>query len=148
MVTAHCVASRSTFTAFVSLDADVEYERQRWEAGLRLHSEGLRARVRIQLTLWCEAVTRLEPNRTPLPDAVVRVRVSRSDLRCDHLVFEHVAGLGGEAAKLRGEAVRSSLHQLRPSLERNLLARANAAIVKGGDTKEVRLSVFGLLGKK
>ena len=37
------------------------------------------------------------------------------------------------------------MEQWRPSLERNLLEKADAAIVKAGDTQEVRLSVEKLL---
>jgi hypothetical protein len=63
-------------------------------------------------------------------------------------VVEHIAGLGGEAAKLLGDAARGSIKQWRPSMEHELLAKANVAIVKAGDTKEVRVSLSKLLGKK
>jgi hypothetical protein len=139
---------RVLFTAFVSFDTRVEYDRQNWRAGLRLYSGSVRARLRLRLALRCEAVTRLEPNGTPLPDALFRLRVLQSDLSYDNLVVEHVAGVGGEAAKLLGETARGSLKQWRPSLEHDLLAQANAAIVKAGDTREVRVGLLNLLGVK
>jgi hypothetical protein len=73
--------------------------------------------------------------------------VLQADLNYDHLVVEHMAGVGGDAAKVLGEAVYATVRGLRPSLERNLLAKANAAIVKAGDTREVRVSLLSLLGK-
>jgi hypothetical protein len=139
---------RVLFTAFVSFDTQVEYDRQNWRAGVRLYSGSVRARLRVKLTLRCEAVTRLEPNGTLLPDALFRLRVLQSDLSYDNLVVEHVAGVGGEAAKVLGDTARGSLKHWRPSLERDLLAKANAAIVKAGDTKEVRFGLANLLGKK
>ncbi len=80
-----------------------------------------------------------------LSDFIFRIRVTKSDLHFENIVLEHVAGVGGEGAKLLGDAVKHSLRQWHPSLERELLAKANAAIVKSGDTKEVRLSVFNLM---
>jgi hypothetical protein len=61
---------------------------------------------------------------------------------------EHIAGVGGEAAKLLGDAARSSMKHWHPSFERRLIEKANEAVVKAGDTKEVRLGLTGLLGKK
>ncbi len=66
----------------------------------------------------------------------------------DNLVVEHVAGVGGEAAKLIGDAVKKGLDQWHPSLERELLAKADAALVKAGDLKEVRVSLASLFKGK
>jgi hypothetical protein len=139
---------RMLFTAFLSFDAQVEYERQTWRNGVRLYSGSVRARLRAKLTLRCEATARLEGTGILLPDAVFRLRALQSDFRYDNLVVEHIAGVGGEAAKLLGEAVRGGMQQLRPSLEHDLLAKANAAVVKAADTREVRLSLFKLFEKK
>jgi hypothetical protein len=137
-----------TFTTFVAFDTDIAYERQRWEAGRRLFSTSIRGRARVSLALRCEATTRLEDKGRLLPDAVFRVRVTASDFRYGDVVFEHVAGVGGDAAKLIGEAARSAVRSLRPSLESRLLDRANAAIVKAGDTKEIRLGLGKLYERK
>src|SRR5262249_52741564 len=103
------------------------------------------ARVRVHLTLYCEVSSRIEKSATFVPDVVFRGRVLRADLRYDHFVVEHVAGVGGDLAKLIGSAAQDGLHRWRPSLERRLLEKANAAIVKAGDTKEVRISLAKLL---
>lgn len=135
----------TTFTAFVSFDARADYDRQTWDRGVRLYSGSVVARMRLNLTLRCEATTKLEPNGTPLPDAVFRLRVTDAALGYDHFEVDHIAGVGGDLAKLIGEAARDGVEQWRPSLERNLLRKADAAIVKAGDTKEVRLSVLKVL---
>jgi hypothetical protein len=139
-------SGRLTFTAFFALNTDVDYERQIWDEGLRLYSGSVRARMRVMLTLRCEATARLEAKEKVPPDMVFRLRVVSSDVRYDDLVFAHVPGLGGEAAKVIGEAARASVKLWHPSLERKLLEKANAAVLKGGDTKEVRVSLSKLLG--
>lgn len=137
-----------TFTALLAFAARVDYERQVWDEGRRLYSGEVRARVRLRAALRCEVVTKVERKDGLLPETVFRFRVRQSDVGYEDLVVEHVAGVGGEAAKLLGEAVHAGMRRWHPSLERRLLDRANAAIVKAGDTKEVRVGVSSLLGKK
>jgi hypothetical protein len=139
---------RMTFTAFISFDTHVEFDRQVWRSGRRTYSGSTRARLRVRLTLRCEATAQLDPGGGLLPDAVFRLRVLQAESGYDNFVVEHILGVGGEAAKLLGDAARGSVKQWRPSMERDLLAKANAAIVKAGDTKEVRVSLTKLLGKK
>jgi hypothetical protein len=138
---------RMTFAAFIAMNTDVEYERQTWDEGARLFSGSVRARMRVVLTLQCEATSKVEPKPKGPPDLVFRLRVVKSDFRYEDLVVEHVPGLGGDAAKLLGEAALASVKQWHPSLERKLLDKANAAILKGGDTKEVRVSLSKLFGR-
>jgi hypothetical protein len=138
---------RMTFDAFVAFDARLDAEQQNWESGVRLYSGSVRARFRVKLALKCEFIARLESNGTFLPDAVLRLRVLQADLHYENLVVEHIAGVGGEAAQLIGDAIKTGLHQWHPSLERDLLVRANEAIVKAGDTKEVRLSLAKLFAR-
>ena len=121
------------------------YDHQKWDEGLKLWDSTLRARLRVKLRLRCEATARLETNGTLLPDAVLRLRVVQADVRYDNLVVEHVAGIGGAGARLLGEAARGRLREVKPSLERDLLTKADAAIVKAGDTKEVRVRLADLL---
>jgi hypothetical protein len=139
---------RVLFTTFLSFDADVDYDKQEWNRGLRLYSGELRARMRVKLTLHCEATTRVEGEAKLLLDTVFRLRVVDADFKYDNLVVEHVSGIGGEAAKLLGDAAIGGMHQWHPSFERAWMAKADAAIVKAGDTKEVRIGLSRLLGKK
>lgn len=141
-------AGPMTFDVFLAFDLKVHYDQQNWERGLRLYSGSARARMRIKVLTKCELTARLETNGGLIPEAVVRLRVTKANLSYDNLVVEHIAGVGGEMAQLLGDAIKGSIHEWHPSLERDLLAKANAAIVKAGDTKEVRISVGKLLKKK
>ena len=143
----HSATGSLTFTAFIALNTEVEYERQVWDDGVRLYSGSLRARMRMLLTLHCEATARLEPTEKGFPDMVFRLRVVKSDVRSEDFVVQHMPGLGGEAAKLLGEAARANLKHWHPALEHKLVEKANAAILKGGDTKEVRVGLSKWLGK-
>jgi hypothetical protein len=138
---------RMRFTAVVALNVNVDYDRQKWHEGKRLFSAGLRARLRIVLALQCEVNARFATRGGLLPEAAFRLRVVSSHASYDNLVVEHIAGIGGDAAELFGKAFVKAMQRWRPSLERNLLAKADAAIVKAGDTREVRLSLFNLLSK-
>jgi hypothetical protein len=135
-----------TFQLFVALDTQFEYHHQRWESGLKLFDAKARAKARVKITLDCEATSRVE-NNSFLPELVVQLKVTKADLRYDNLKFEHIAGIGGEAAQMIGELAHAAVNQWRPSLERDLLAKANAAIVKAGEQKEVRLSLAKLFNK-
>jgi hypothetical protein len=139
---------RSTFCVFLAFDTDVEIDRQTWRHGVRLYSGSTRARLRFKVGLRCEATTRVEATGGLLPDAVFRLRVLAADVTYDNLVVEHTAGVGGDAAKVIGDIVLGALRAFKPSLERNLLDKANAAIVKAGDTKEVRIGLTSLFGDK
>lgn len=138
---------RTLFTVFVSFDATVELDRQHWCLGARLFSGSTRARVRLRLAMRCESTLRME-GKTFLPEAVFRLRVLDSHLGYDNLVVEHTAGVGGEAAKVLGDAMIGGMRQWKPSLERNLVLKCNEAVVKSGDTKEVRLGLSQMLGGK
>jgi hypothetical protein len=132
-----------TFQVFVALDTHFEYQRQRWLSGVKLFDAKARARARVKVTLDCEATARIE-NGLILPELVVQLKVTKADLRYDNLKFEHIAGIGGEAAQTIGELAHGAVTQWRPSVERDLLEKANAAIVKAGENKEVRLSLAKL----
>jgi len=138
---------RVTFTVFLSFDTRIDYEQQNWQRGRRLYSGSARARCRVRATLNCEFTYRLESGKLLLPDAVVRLRVTQANIGYDNFKTEHLAGVGGEAAEVLGAAIHGGLDRWDPSLEQNLLAKANAAIEKSADTKEVRLSLSRLLGK-
>jgi hypothetical protein len=135
---------RTLFALYVSFDAGVLLERQNWRMGVRLLSGETRARFRIRLTLFCEATAKFVKGESWLPDAVFRLRVLNSDLKYDNLVVEHTAGMSGEPARVLGDFVVDGLRQWKPSLERNLVTKANVAIIKAADTKEVRVSMMSL----
>lgn len=135
----------TTFDVFVSLDTRVEYVRQNWRVGIKTFDTSVKARLRIKMNLTFEATTRLESTGSLIPDVVFRLRVLKANVAYDNLEVEHVAGMGGEMARILGDTAKGALSQFYPSLERELIAKANAAIVKAGDTKEVRLGLSNLL---
>lgn len=135
---------RKTFNLRVSMPAVIQFEQQVWKYGLRLYSGSTRARAWLHLVLVCEVTTRLENKGGLLPDLVVRMRVLKSDFRYNDLVVEHTAGVGGDGARLLGEGVIETVKRIRPSLERNLFEKANAAILKAGDSRDVRISLMGV----
>lgn len=138
--------NKLAFTANLCMECEVAYDRQNWKAGVRLFSVGVRAKMRLWLTLRCEVETRLEKGKSFIPDAIIKCRVTQSDLRYDKLNVEHIAGIGGDAAELLGDALHSSVKFWRPGLERKLLDKANTAILKAGGNKEIRISLSKLVG--
>jgi hypothetical protein len=137
---------RATFTAKLWLDCDVKFEQQIWRNGLRVYSGETRGRTKAAAVLKCEVSSRTETKPgAVLPDLVFRVKVSDAQIFYDKLIIEHTAGLGGDAAKLLGDFFLDAVKQAKPDLERELLAKGNAAIVKAADTKEIRLSFDALL---
>jgi hypothetical protein len=64
------------------------------------------------------------------------------------LAVDHTLGVGGDAAKVLGEAAIKFAKAVKPSLEKDLLAKANAAVVKAADTKEVKIELDKLLSGK
>ena len=78
----------------------------------------------------------------------MRMRVKEAKLNYYDLTVEHTAGVGGDLAKTFGDVFHEAVKTLKPSLEQKLLSKANAAIVKAADTKEVRLGLGKLFGGK
>lgn len=138
---------RLTFKVFVSLDARAVYDQQNWQSGVRLYSGTMRARFRLHLVLDVEVTARLEPSATLLPEAVLRFQVKDSHVGYDNLVVEHLGGVGGTAARMLGEAVHAGLRRWHPSLERDLLARAEASIIRAGGSRQVHLGLSSLLNR-
>ncbi|HJZ57815.1 MAG TPA: hypothetical protein VKE74_22840 [Gemmataceae bacterium] len=137
---------RATFTTMIGLDVDLKLEQQVWQNGHRLYSGETRGRCRAALMLKCEITSRTEKKPgSLLPEVIVRGRATEAQLFYQDLVIEHTAGIGGDGAKLLGDAAIYTVKQVKPDLERDLLAKANAAIVKAADTKDVRVSLDSLL---
>ena len=138
---------KMTFDLGVSLPVRFLFERQIWKAGVKLYSGSVKGRLRLALTMHCEAVATLEKGKL-LPVLVFRMRATATQVAYDQFVLEHVAGFGGEAAEAVGKLVRRAIHQWKPSIERDLLAKANAALCKAADTREIRVGLDGLKRSK
>jgi hypothetical protein len=64
------------------------------------------------------------------------------------LVIDHTAGLNGEAAKAIGDVAIGIVKAIKPNLEKDLLEKADAAIVKAAQKKELTLTLDKLLATK
>lgn len=136
---------RATFTTMIGTDCDLKFEQQLWRNGTRLYSGETRGRCHAAVLLKCEVASRTETKPgSLLPDVVFRVRVTEAQLFYEKVVVEHTAGVGGDAAKVLGEAFLDFVKRAKPDLERDLLAKANAAIMKAADSKEIRVSFESL----
>jgi hypothetical protein len=141
--------THTTFRANIGLNVDLKFQQQLWASGLRLYSGETRGRCRAAVKLQCELTNRAELKKgSTFPDFILRLRVTEAELFYEDLVVEHTLGIGGEAAHFLGEAGHKLLTRVKPSLERDLIAKANAAIVKAADTKEVRLELEKLIESK
>ncbi|MFL5341260.1 MAG: hypothetical protein ACJ8F7_14020 [Gemmataceae bacterium] len=139
---------QTAFELAVGFDAQIDFEQQIWERGLRLYGGSSQARAKVLVTLQCEVHTRSEAGTGPLPDFVFKLRVTKADLRYSGLDFVHVGAIGGDGADVIGHAIHDTIKAVKPTLEKDLLGRADAAIVKASDNKEVRLSLNKLLKLK
>jgi hypothetical protein len=134
---------KTTFDLEFSLPVRFLFERQIWKSGVRLYSGSAKGRLRLALTMHCEVTAGLEKGKL-LPDLVFRLRATGAQVAYDQFVLEHIAGFGGEVAKDVGKLVRKAIHQWKPSIERELLAKANAALCKAADSREIRVGLDGL----
>lgn len=135
-----------TFEAYLTLDVRTFIDQEVWKSGARLYGGETRLRSKAALKLVCEVTNRVEAKPgAVLPDVVMRVRVTSADLYYTDLVCEHTLGLNGKPAAKIGEVAHKLMTEFKPSLERDLLAKANAAIVRAADTKEVRIELDRLL---
>ena len=140
---------KTTFDADLGLNVRAVYVQQVWAMGKRMYSGETRARCHADLKLIVELTSQIaaKPNSL-IPDVSFRVRVTSANLSYRNLECEHTLGVGGEAAKLMGKAVYEVLKAVKPDFEKGLLEKANAAVVKAADTKEVKVEFDKLLTGK
>ena len=135
-----------TFELVITQPVRIKFEQQVWVAGERIYSGETRARCRPIIVLQCESTTKAVKTDSFFPDITMRLRVTEADLSYDQLVVEHTAGVGGDLAKTLGNTAIDLVNQWKPSLQKKLLEKANQAVVKVGDTKEIKLGLGNLLG--
>jgi hypothetical protein len=137
----------TSFTLFVAGDVWIDAAQEQWETGIKLYGASVRARARIWAKLRCNVSVKTEFKQV-IPDLVCTMRVEKSEVGYDNVVVEHIAGLGGDAARFVGATGLKMIHQWKPSLERHLLDKANAAILKAGQDKEIRLGLSKMFLQK
>ena len=131
----------------LALPTTAEYEQQTWQNGLRLFSSSARARLRVKLDLALETSIKLDNKGEILPDVLIDFKVADAKVSYDNFVLESVLGVGGDAARLAGEAGRVALKRWLPSVERHALEKGREAILKAGKNREFRINLAKLLVK-
>ena len=139
---------KQSYKVLLAFQMGVYYDQQNWESGIRLISGSVRARAQVKVHMNCENTLKIDLDKQGLPDIRLRLRVTGATIEYDNLVVEHINGIGGDGAKIVGRAVHQAMKQWRPSLERDILAKASAAIVRAADTREIRFGFGSLLASK
>jgi hypothetical protein len=128
---------------------ELHFEQQIWKSGLRLYSGETRAHCRGALVLKAEVNTKSEVKAGSfLPEFKLKLHVTSAELFYEKLIVDHTAGLGGEAAKAVGDLTIQIVKAVKPHLERDLLEKADAAIVKAANSQELTLTLDKLMAKK
>jgi len=128
---------------------EVRFEQQIWKNGLRLYSGETRAHCKGGLVLKAEVVSKSELKKGAfLPDITLKLRVTDADLYYEKLFVDHTAGLDGDAAKAIGDVLLDVVKAVKPDIEKELRAKAEAAIVKAVGIREFKLALDQLLQGK
>jgi hypothetical protein len=139
-------AEKTYFHATVGLDVRGVYEQQMWALAKRLYAGETRVRCRATLDLACELTSTVTfAPKAVLPTIDLRIRATEAKVGYGNVVCEHTFGLDGKPAELMGKAALGVMRAVAPQVERDLLAKANEAVLKAADTKEVRVEFDKLL---
>jgi hypothetical protein len=130
------------FDAKIGLDTRMTYEQEMWAMAKRMYAGETRCRCRAELKLTVELDNKLEfADGSLVPNLRFRVRVTSADLTYRDFVCEHTLGMDGKPAEVMGKATLEFIKKVKPNLEKDMLAQANAGIVKAADTKEIRIEL-------
>lgn len=142
-------SGKTFFRATLAAPVTFKFEQQIWKARLRLYSGETRGRFEAKVVMNCETIsmTSWAPNKL-LPTQLFQVSVTKADVAANGIKIEHTAGLGGDGAEKLGDATLAAIKLLKPDIEADLRDRANKAIVKAGQSREVRLDFEKMLRKE
>lgn len=129
------------------IDFRIEY--QVWRNGLRLYSGETRGHCKAGLLLRGEVVTQTTFKKgSLLPEVKLSLKATGAELFYENLEVDHTAGVGGDLAEILGETLIRLAKAIQPDLEKELLDRANAAIVKAAGTRELHVALDQLIQSK
>lgn len=137
-----------TFDVYVGMPLRIIHDEQRWESGVKLYDFQVRCRLRALALLRCETRLTIESTGGWLPEVAYRFQVMQVQVGYDQVSFDHVAGLGGEAAEQLGRLGLAVVRQARPSLEHGMRERLEAALLKAATKKELKVSTSQLWNVK
>src|SRR5262249_54934736 len=134
-------------TVNVAMDINFRVEHQLWVRGRQIYSGETRGHCKgaVQLKATVLHKTEFKPGSL-LPEVALKITTTDAKLFYDKLVIDHTPGLDGEDAKKVGDFVIDTIKNVMPDLEKQLLERGNAAIVKAAGTKEIKLQLDKLIG--
>jgi hypothetical protein len=128
---------------------DLHFEQQIWHNGVRLYSGETRGHCKGALSLKAEVITKTEVVKGSFfPTISLKFHIISAELYYEKLVIDHTAGLDGEAAKALGELTIQIIKAIKPHLEKELLEKADAAIVKAAQKKELTVTLDKLMAAK
>jgi hypothetical protein len=128
------------------MDIDFRVEHQLWARGHQLYSGETRGHCKAGLKLKAEVLTKMKKVPSSfLPEVTLTIKATEANLFYDKVVIDHTAGLDGVDAQKAGEFVIELAKSVKPDLEKQLLEKANAAIVKAASSKEVKVPLDKLL---
>ncbi len=139
--------SLTQFQLTLSAPVRVDFHQQIWKDGIKIYSGETKARCIIGATLQCEMQSEVV-FKGFLPEVNLKFKVTDTHVGYDQLVVEHTLGLGGDAAKILGAAMVETIKQVKPSIEKDFLDKANASVLKAGKEREIRMGVSKWLGEK
>jgi hypothetical protein len=133
-------------TLDVAMDIDFRMEQQLWKRGLQLYSGETRGHCKGGVQLKAKVVHALvfQPGAF-LPEVTLKVTTTEAKLFHDKIAIDHTAGLDGQDAKAVGDLVIDLVKAIKPDLERELLEKGNAAILKAAGSKEIKLQLDKLV---
>ena len=133
-------------TVNVVMDINFRMEQQLWKRGLQLYSGETRGHCKgaVQLKAVVAHKTEFKPGAF-LPDIALKVTTTEAKLFYEKIVIDHTAGLDGDDAKKVGDLVVDLVKSVKPELEKELLEKGNAAIVKAAGTKEIKVQLDKLM---
>lgn len=133
-------ASTAHLVLDAHMDIDFRVEHQLWKRGHQLYSGETRGHCKAGVRLKAEVVsTTTKVAGSFFPEVVLTVKATDAKLFYDKLIIDHTAGLDGEDAKKAGEFVLDLVKGVKPDLEKQLLDKANAGIVKAASSKEIKV---------
>lgn len=128
---------------------ELHFEQQIWKTGLRLYSGETRGHCKGALILKAEINTKTEfKPGSFLPDITLKLQVTSAELFYEKLVVDHTAGLSGDAAHALGDITIQIVKAIKPNIEKDLLEKAEAAIVKAARKSELTLTLDKLMAAK
>lgn len=133
----------------VEMEIDFRVEHQLWKRGHELYSGETRGHCKAGLKMKAEVTTHLEAKQGAfLPEITLVIKVTDAKLFHDKIVIDHTAGLDGEDARKAGDFVLEVAKVVKPDLEKQLLDKANAAIMKAVGSKEIKVQLDKLVAPK